>query len=68
MTLLDFLNNKDAPDKISILMLDNHDKVMFPMEYSKKEYKVISKELLAKEVMDISIEEDLVEVWVASGL
>ena len=49
-------------------MLDDNDKVMFPMEYSKNEYKIISKELLTKEVMDISIEEDLVEVWVASGL
>ena len=35
-----------------------------PMEYEKKDYKSMSKELKNREVMDVNEEEDLIEMWV----
>lgn len=63
MTLNEYLK-ENSPNRICVLMFDKGGKMLEPMEYEKKDYKSMSKELKNREVMDVNEEEDLIEMWV----
>ena len=61
MTLREYIKDS-SPPRIAILILQDDDSVL-SIEYDKTEYEEINKELMEREVMDTSDEDDLVEVW-----
>ncbi len=64
MTLKEYLKTKENKSKdIAILMIGKNGKVI-SIEYKKSEIKDISKELLSREYMESTEEEDCMEVWV----
>lgn len=62
MTLKEYIKDS-SPPRIAILILQDDDSVL-SIEYDKTEYEDINNELMDREVMDTSEEEDLIEVWI----
>jgi len=63
MSLKEYIKKHKITKRIEVLMLDGSGKVLIPMSCEAKDFKHMSKELMELEVMDISEEDDCIEVW-----
>ena len=64
MTLKEYLKKNKIKKSIAVLLLTKGGKCI-SIEYEPKDFKkVMSKELLNMEVMDINEEDDAIEIWV----